>query len=278
MTSRCLALACVLTAAPVLSAQQPVPSLELVLERFREYLTSYSQAYAATVATEIYIQHSNYSKTHTVKLESEFAMVRLPGSDEWLGFRDVLRVDGKDVTSRRGRLADVFANPAGLSLSMASRIAAESARFNIGPSRRTVNNPATALEMLDPRHHHRFRFARGGDERVGDIRAWVIRIDEQSRPTIVRSSRGRDEPFDGRVWIDPETGTLLRAALRIGVDEGSREFLHIDVTFRVEPQLRMWVPERLRELHEVRTRHVQTGEATYVDYRQFVVQSRILPP
>ena len=51
----------------------------------------------------------------------------------------------------------------------------------------------------------------------------------------------------------------------------------MDVTCGLEPQLQMWVPLRLRELHEVRTRHLQTGEATYVDYRQFVVQSRILP-
>lgn len=264
-------------AVPVLQAQ-PGPSLEAVLERFAAYLTSYSQAYSATVATEIYNQHVIDFKPQSRKLESEFAMVRVPGSDEWLGFRDVLRVDGKDVTGRRGRLADLFANPDGLSLGVASRIAEESARFNIGPSRRTVNNPAIVLEILDPRHHRRFRFARGGDERIGGIRAWVIRIDEQVRPTIVRSSRGRDEPVDGRVWIDPATGTLLRAALRIGVDKGASEFLHIDVTFRLEPQLRMWVPARLRELHEITTRHVQTGQATYVDYRQFVVQSRILPP
>ena len=277
MLRRCLALACVLGAVRMTATQTP-PSLDSVLERFSTYLTSYSQAYAATVATEIYVQHANYIKPQQVKLESEFAMVRVPGSHEWLGFRDVLRVNGKDVTSRRGRLADLFANPAGLSLGVATRIAEESARFNIGPSRRTVNHPAIVLEILDPRHHKRFRFARGGDERIGGIRAWVIRIDEQSRPTIVRSSRGLDEPVSGRVWIDPEMGTLLRAALRISVDAGASEFLHVDVTFGLEPQLQMWVPVRLNELHEVRTRHLQTGQATYVDYRQFVVQSRILPP
>jgi hypothetical protein len=278
MLRRCLALACVLGTAPVLSAQQRAPSLEVVLDRFRDYLTTYSQAYAATVATEIYIQHTNYIKSHTVRLESEFAMVRVPGSDEWLGFRDVLRVDRKDVPMRRARLADLFANPAGLSLGVASRLAEESARFNIGPSRRTVNNPAMVLEILDPRHHTRFRFVRDDDERVGGIRTWVIRIDEQTRPTIVRSSRGLDEPVTGRVWIDPEKGTLLRAALQISVDRGASEFLNMDVTFGLEPQLQMWVPLRLQELHAVRSRHLQTGAATYVDYRQFVVQSRILPP
>jgi hypothetical protein len=278
MPLRYVVLACVLSAAPVLPAQQSIPSLEGVLERFRAYLTTYSQAYAATVATEVYVQHTYDPKLRSVRLESEFAMVRIPGSDEWLGFRDVQRVDRKDVTGRRGRLAELFANPAGLSLDVASRIAEESARFNIGPSRRTVNHPAIVLEILDPRHHRRLRFTRGGVERVGDIRAWVISFDEQTRPTIVRSSRGLDEPVSGRLWVDPETGTLMRAALIVSVDAGASEFLHIDVTFGLEPQLRMWVPVRLRELHEIRTRHLQTGQATYVDYRQFVVQSRILPP
>jgi hypothetical protein len=272
---RFLVLACVVGAATALEAQTR-PSLEVVLERARAYLTTYSQAYSATVATELYTQ--DVRALLRVELESEFAMVRVPGSDEWLGFRDVLRVNGRDVTGRAGRLADLFANPAGLSLGAASRIAEESARFNIGPIRRTVNNPAIVLEILDPRHHPRFRFRRAGDDRIGGIRAWVIRIDERSSPTIVRSSGGRDEPVDGRLWIDPDRGTLIRAALRTNVDRTINEVLHLDVTFGLEPQLQMWVPVRMREIHEIGVRHAQTGDATYVDYRQFVVQSRILPP
>jgi hypothetical protein len=190
----------------------------------------------------------------------------------------VLRVNGKDVTGRAGRLADLFANPAGLSLVAASRIAEESARFNIGRVRRTVNNPAVVLEILDPRHHPRFRFERDGDERIAGIRAAMIRVAERARPTIVRSSGGRDEPVDGRLWVDPEHGTLLRAALRIRISDMTDESLHLDVTFGFEKALQMWVPVRMRELYEIGRRHEQTGDARYVGYRQFVVQSRILPP
>lgn len=276
---RYIVLACVVGPVSLIEAQ-PAPSLEAVLDRFATYLTSYSQAYSATVATERYTQ--NY-RSQSVTLESEFAMVRVPGGREWLGFRDVLRVNGKDVTGRAGRLAELLANPAGLSMVVASRIAEESARFNIGRVRRTVNNPAIVLEILDPRHHPRFRFWVGGEDRIGGIPAWVIRFAEHGRPTIVRDSGGRDEPVDGRAWIDPERGTLLRAALRINISDLTREALHLDVAFGFEKPLEMWVPVRMREIYEIGLRPspmppAQTGDATYVDYRQFVVQSRILPP
>ena len=155
-----------------------------------------------------------------------------------------------------------------------------SAKFNIGAVRRTVNNPAVVLEVLAPRHHHRFRFSKNGEEQIGAIQAWVVRIFEETRPTIVRSSRGLDEPIEGRLWIDPNTGTLLRASLRFLIGFTPREWLDLDVTFEREPKLEMWVPARMRETHELSIgyRYPQIGEATYTDYRQFAVQSRILDP
>ena len=205
-------------------------------------------------------------------------MVRVPGSDEGLGFRDVLKMNGRDVTGRPGRLAQLFANPTTLSLEIASKIAGESARFNIGPIKRTVNNPATVLEILDPRHHHRFRWSKAKEDRIGGTRAWVIRIAEQAKPTIVRSSAGVDEPVTGSLWVNPANGTLLRAAIRIAVSQRNNESLHLDLTFGFEPQLQMWVPMRLLEVHEVAGNFLQTGEANYSGFKQFTVQSRIVSP
>ena len=264
-----------LLATALAADAHPEPPLETLLERFRTYLTAYSQAYAATVSTEDYEQNDLVRR---VRLESEFAMVRVPGGLEWVGFRDVLRVNGRDVTGRRGRLADLFANPSGLSPGTASRIAEESARFNIGPVLRTVNNPATVLELLAPRHHSRFHWSSAGDDRVGAMHAHVVRATEQRRPTIVRSSDGRDEPVEGRVWIDPVHGTVLRAALRIHVSDLYSQSLLLDVTFGYEKNLRMWVPIRMDEVYQMGGRDAQTGTAIYSAYRQFVVQSRILPP
>lgn len=274
LVQRSTALACMLLGVVAAADAQAKPSLETVLERLRGYLTTYYQAYAATIATEHYTQRAGLE---TVTLESEFAMVRVPGREEWLGFRDVLRSNGKEVTARSGRLAELFTNPTARSFDMASKIGQESARFNIGAVRRTVNNPAVVLEVLAPRHHARFRFSKSGEERVGKIRAWIVRIDEHARPTIVRSSIGADEPIDGRLWVDPANGTLLRASIRFLISNFPRESLSLDVTFEEEPRLRMWVPARMRETHEAGIGYPQTGEATYSDYRQFAVHSRILP-
>jgi hypothetical protein len=268
------ALVCV-GAGGLVAEAQPRPSLEVVLERLRAYQATYYQAYAATVATERYTQER---RSTTVELESEFAMVRVPGSAQWLGFRDVLRMNGKDVTDRPGRLTNLFVNPTTLSLEIASKIAAESARFNIGDVKRSVNNPAMVLDILDPRHHPRFRFTKHGEDRVGRVRAWIILIFEEARPTIVRSSKGLDEPVTGRLWVDPANGTLLRASIAIDLSPRSRELLYLDVTFGLEPQLQMWLPTRMHEVHETAMTHLQKGDATYSKYRQFTVQSRIVSP
>jgi hypothetical protein len=259
--------------AALAGAQEKV-SLESVLERFRGYLGTYYQAYAATVAIEHYTQRAYLE---LVTLESEFAMVRVPGREEWLGFRDVMRRNGKQVAAQSGRLAELFAHPTERSFDTALTIGRESARFNIGGARRTVNNPAVVLEVLAPRHHDRFRFSRNGEERVGDIRALIVGVVEHARPTIVQSSIGNDEPMDGRLWIDPDKGTLLRASIRFVISNYPRESLHLDVTFKHEPKLEMWVPARMRESHETGITEPQTGDATYSEYRQFEVKSRIVP-
>ena len=272
-------IACLIAGSLSIGAQARPPGLETVLERFRAYLTNYSEQYSATVSSERYTQRDGPVDR---LLESEFAMVRVPTSEKWLGFRDVLRVDGADVTGRSGRLAAMFATPSALSLDIAARIAAESARYNIGPSRRTVNNPALILLVLDPQNHHRFRFTNRGDARVAGKRTWDVSFVEESRPTIVRTSDGlHDQPIDGRAWIDPEKGTLVRSLMRIHVhtpqQRPSEERMILDVNFAFDSTVDLWVPARMREQHELGTRTLQSGEATYSGYRKFGVQSRILP-
>ena len=271
---RLLAIGCVLVGVAARVDAQAKLSLETVLDRFRDYLTVYFQTYSATIAIERYTQRSALK---TVTLDSEFAMVRVPGRETWVGFRDVQRSNGNEVAARSGRLQELFANPTPQTIDLASKIAQESARFNIGDVRRTVNNPAVVLEVLAPRHHERFRFSKSDEESVERIHAWVVDIVEHARPTIIRSSIGDDEPIEGKLWIDPANGTLLRASIRIQISHFPTESLHLDVTFREEPRLKMWVPARMRETHQYGVGNPQqTGDAIYSDYRQFGVQTRIV--
>ena len=261
---------------PRVHAQSPLV-LRDVLAKFRSYLASYSEQYSATVSIERYRQTSglagNLSGYREAYLESSFGIIRLPEAGAWQGFRDVFRVNGRTVQDREDRLARLFNDPSGVSLAQAAAVAEESARFNIGPVRRTINNPALVFEMVAPSHQSRLFFSKSGDESMDGVRVWVINFSEQPGPTLVRSSRGDYEPADGRIWVDPISGRLHRADVTIRLpDGGSRE--SISVTFREDPRLPFWVPGRMIERYEGPGLDRAGGEATYSDYRLFSVQTQ----
>src|SRR5438128_1434124 len=116
--------------------QPPTPSplsLADVIDRLGTYLNSYSDQMSRAVATERYKQGSR-SGTYYAEaiLDSEFGIIKVPNYAGWLGFRDVLRVNGKVVQDHESRLQDLLLNPSPAALEQASRIAEESARHNIG--------------------------------------------------------------------------------------------------------------------------------------------------
>ena len=122
-------------------------TLAVVLDRLHQYLRDYAELLPATIAIERYNQR--VGPRERVELESEFGIVRLPNNPQWLGFRDVRKVNGKAVESRDERLAVLFENLTVSAIEQAGRISDESARFNIGPLRRSINDPALVLELLD---------------------------------------------------------------------------------------------------------------------------------
>jgi len=266
----------------VISAQQPQPTpnpatLASVLKQLAAYVDQYAERLPATIATEHYTQIAVVNRTSTATtLESDFGIVRLPGIPEWLGFRDVLVVDGKPVPNREERLDALFRNMTTATSVQARRVAEESARYNIGPIQRTINNPALVLELLDARNARRMRFSKVGEDTIADRKVWVIHFKEVVHPTIVQASRRWDVPADGKAWVDPAEGTLLRveAALQTQMPRGNFT-ASLSLTFREEPKLGFWVPDRLTE--EYRSSNlvpIASGEANYSNYRQFTVDTR----
>jgi hypothetical protein len=64
------------------------------------------------------------------RLVSDYLMLRVTGSAEhWLGFRNVLKVDGVTVPDRNQRLEEIFGMPAWKVAEQARRFADDSARF-----------------------------------------------------------------------------------------------------------------------------------------------------
>ena len=244
-------------------------TLAVVLERLHQYLRDYAELLPATIAIERYNQR--VGSRERVELESEFGIVRVPNNPQWLGFRDVMRVNGNTVESRDERLADLFENLTVSAIEQAGRISAESARFNIGPLRRSINDPALVLELLDWRNAHRMRVQKIREVTSNNIPVWIVRFQETGRPTIVRTSSLGDVPSNGQAWIDPSTGRLLRVQATIGAISGVR--CEVDVTFEKVPQLDFFVPARMME-RCFDGAFVQEGEATYDNYRKFTVETR----
>ena len=64
--------------------------------------------------------------TSVVLLESEFGIVRVPNHPQWLGFRDVMTVNGKALARRDRRLSALFSITPG---------AGDDRQPSLGPSR-----------------------------------------------------------------------------------------------------------------------------------------------
>jgi len=142
------------------------PALDVVLDRLSAYLRDYETKVIELAADEQYKQwikrRSGYGGDTVSRrnLKSMYFLVRLPDGRAWFGFRDVTRVDGRDV-SRQGRpMEQVLGERTSDAYDEALAIMRENAKYNIGDVYRTINLPLQALDLLHPQHRDRFDFKR----------------------------------------------------------------------------------------------------------------------
>lgn len=196
----------------------PVPgdstseSLGQILERMGHYVQAYGERAALLVATEKYTQRVNTEDGTTYpprRLTAEFAIVKAAGAVGWIGFRDVVEVNGEAVVDRRDRLLRLLSDANG-DTAEATRISNESARYNIGPISRNFNVPTTALFFFHPANLPRFTFKIRGRKKIEDIETVVLEFKETRRPSMVMTRQGKDVPCEGTVWVSPADGTIVR--------------------------------------------------------------------
>ena len=263
----------ILALSTALVNAQAEPALDDVLARMHAYLNEYAKQLPAMIATERYQQRFGSGMRRSQRLLiSDYGLIQVQGDSEWLGFREVLSVDGKPVTDSARRLSELLAKPTAHSLQQARLIAEESARYNIGPVVRTINDPAIVLELLDGRHKNRMRFSKNSEETIDRVRVWIVRYQELGNPTVIRTRDRKDVPTRGRAWIDPVSGRILRADL--SVDPGLGVTGTLDVTFEHDDRMGFAVPSKMTERYTNRNLvNVSTGEATYSNYRRFTVDT-----
>jgi hypothetical protein len=282
-----LAIALVLTASAA-GAQEP-PTLATVLDRAGAYVAEFHRQLSSLVGEEIYVQDwksvwKSHRRDNTTNLghrvtKGDLLLVKPPGADAWVGYRDVYEVDGTPVHNRDEALVTAFRDG---SLSTDARIRQlldGNARYNIGGIQRNVNWPVFPLLFLERPNQFRFRFKLATDRRPGapsagsapsgafrvSTEVWVIEYDEKVSGTMIKTDNQKDLPSHGRFWIEPASGRVLMSEL---VVKNRALIATLDVSYQSEPLLGMLVPVEMHELYEGRRNNSRIeAVATYGRFR-----------
>lgn len=289
MGPRFVVLAIVLAvSAATLRSQQVDPTLAPVLEKMAAYVGSYGEKAALIVAVEKYLQRLGTLRPR--ELTAEFAIVNAPGG--WVGYRDVVEVDGTPVGDRRDRLLSILTGPAADS-HLAKKLSDESARYNIGPISRTFNLPTTVLLLFQPENLVRFTFKRSGTDRIDGVEAWKIDYVETRKPTFAVTRSGQDVPMEGTLWVVATDGAVIRTRMRMknfaDYTAGAikiESFAAFEVTYSRHPELEMWLPAIMTERYEgpvqmpaaAPVSATSVATAKYSDFRRFQTGAQIKVP
>jgi hypothetical protein len=269
------------------ASQDPLDAAA-VRNRLHAYLVAYQDDLGQFVATEELTQwpmrhaqpigpnsglvagqgYRDNSNAH--RLVSEVAFVPLPGNAGWLGYRDVRRVQNKDVARRGPSLAALLQAPTADALDRARTLLMASAQHNLGAPR-TINLPSLPLELLHPRNQARFRIDQSERDRVGDCNQ-VLRLTlaEATTPTLIQRPEGGDMPSRVTAWVEPVSGALCRAEVRTRDARLGASLVDavVRVDFAYDDFLDLRLPSRMYEEFLYPPRDRGEGEAVYSNYRR----------
>lgn len=258
-----------------------------IRDRLDKYLIEYEQQLSTVVAEERLSQRDAPSRDATVTaapdskfrtIISEVAFIGLPGKAGWLGFRRVMKVNGKAIKDAGTPLDVLLGEGAANDYDQARLLLADSASANLGTPR-TTNLPNLPLEFLHPRNRHRLHHRVDGVERIRGSDVTRLIFDERSTPTIIQRPEGGDMPSQVTAWVETATGRLLRAEVRTrDARMGVLQFANVVwVDFRTDPKLGFLVPHEMKEEFFSGRFREGTGTARYSRYRQFKTSGRIVP-
>ena len=251
--------------------------LETVLQAAGAYVDAFKSQFFGVVAEERYQQFvrgrsivatANISRQRDFL--SEVAMIEMPNLG-WVGFRDVVEVDGQKVVDRADRLTRLLQSTSDDLLKQGRALADEGSRFNLGSVTRNLNHPSLALSFLARDRQARNTFTPDGNGRISGETMTVVRFVEHARPTTVRGgATGRDVYASGRFWIAPASGVIGRSELQLRIDQTTAT---LTATYGPNARFRVWVPVSLRETYDTGSTEVIEGVATYRNYRTFAVDT-----
>jgi hypothetical protein len=247
-----------------------------VAARLRAYVAAYEAEIGAVIAEEEFVQFiRGATGVRRRRLVSDVAFLRLPGDLDWIGHRSVRVVDGRSVGRDAPSLADLLLSEGADVRARAQAIAAENAQYNLGYPR-TINLPTLPLDLLHPRRQASFDMTADGTERVGGRMLARLRFLEHAPGSIIAASPTAFNRAEVRAWVDPETGALRRAHVRLRAPGPSRIENQVTVSFEPDAALGCLVPVKMSEVFYFSG--YGSGEATYRNFRRFGTAARIVPP
>jgi len=247
---------------------QPGSGFTTVLSSAMRYAMNYEQRFALLAADELYVQElqrppnpgSNLSRSNPGGgmqaggainqqiIKSDFLLVQLGGDGEgWMPFRDAYEVKGRKLRDRNDRLLKLFTSNDKERFEKAARYSDDTNKHNLGNVARTINIPTLAMMFLHPRVNERFEFTDGGEDNIGGRIVRKASYKEVARPTLIKTTRGRDLALTGFLWIDPLSGTVIKSELN-AADPIVR--CQVIVNFRRDEGLELWVPEKMEEYYK----------------------------
>ena len=287
MSSGVLAAALV---AVVASSQQPQNSHELIsaLQRATEYVTQYEAELGNLIGNEEYVQNAAWlaptgrgnpmvAKRLQRRVSSDFLIIQV--GPEWAALRKANRVDGSKVKETEPAFEDAFDNSSEANQKRLLAMKAESTRYNIGDIIRDTNLPTVALKVLRESEVSRFVFERAGSSKIEGIQAWVVRFREQASPTLVIGGKGEFLYSNGTLWIEPETGRVLRTEFIVENRYAPARVKARIVVTSEGKNIKLLVPSLMDEHYESEFNTVDC-KAYYSNFRAFEVEVKfdIHPP
>jgi hypothetical protein len=255
-------------AADAQIGNQPGSGFHTILSSAMRYVMNYEQQFALLLSEEHYVQElqrppnpgDNLSRNNpgggmraggpmnVQSIKSDFLLVQLGMDGEgWMPFRDAFEVKGKKLRDRDDRLVKLFLENDKSAFDKAARWNEASSKHHLGNVARTINIPTLGMMLLHPRVNERFEFTDGGEETINGrvVRKALYR--EAARPTLIKTTRGRDLALTGMIWIDPFSGAVVKTEMN-AADPAVR--CQVVVTFRRDETLEMWVPEKMIEYYK----------------------------
>ena len=270
------------------TGNQPGSGFHTILSSAMRYVMNYEQQFALLLSEEHYVQElqrppnpgDNLSRSNPgggmraggalsiQTIKSDFLLVQLGMDGEgWMPFRDAFEVKGKKLRNRDERLLKLFLGSDKDAFEKATRFNEASVKHHLGNVARTINIPTLGMMLLHPRVNERFEFTDGGEEAINGrvLRKAIYR--EAARPTLIKTTRGRDLALTGTIWIDPFSGAVVKSEMN-AADPAVR--CQVVVTFRRDEALEMWVPDKMEEYYKAALAVDDIlATATYTNVRKY---------